>query len=110
MRKQSSNKQTISKKIVLEKDQVSVNYPSRLNMCSASFNKSVGKANYKLRSLVHHIGSNAYCGHYTTDAWRNDRWIRFDDGLVKEVTEEDVMKNGDVNKSVYMLLYELEEN
>ena len=95
--------------IAFRKNQVSVQYPSRLQLDSTSLINKSGDAKYQLRSLVHHIGPTAYCGHYTTDSMRENKWLRFDDGLVKEMKEEDVMNCSSVKKNVYMLLYELEE-
>ena len=81
----------------------------------------VPKGQYHIRSIVNHIGSNATCGHYTTDALRmyssdqnteNDsssirKWTRFNDDFVSLVDHHEAM-GIDAQKSAYMLLYEFE--
>ena len=68
---------------------------------------------YSLKSLVHHIGSNANCGHYVTDAFcvneavmDGECWKRFDDSNVSSITRDDVVSE-ESKKNAYMLLYEL---
>ena len=74
------------------------------------------KPTYRLKSIVHHIGSSADCGHYVTDALYPQKreqprrrsklfqWYRFNDSLVIPTSWREVESS---NKSAYMLLYEL---
>jgi ubiquitin C-terminal hydrolase len=80
---------------------------------------------YRLKSVVHHIGSSADCGHYITDALhihqqqqqqqrrqrqrKKKQWYRFNDSVVAPITWRDVLGSSTTNGSAYMLLYELEE-
>lgn len=82
---------------------------------------------YRLKSVVHHIGSSADCGHYITDALyihhqqhqqhrkqrqrKKKQWYRFNDSVVDPITWRDVLGSATAtNGSAYMLLYELEES
>lgn len=63
---------------------------------------------YQIRSICHHIGPSASCGHYTADAnrlyGRGERaWTRFNDASVSRLTSP----NG-ATQTAYMVLYELE--
>ncbi|KAI9358563.1 hypothetical protein DFJ73DRAFT_622187, partial [Zopfochytrium polystomum] len=58
-----------------------------------------------LRVLVNHHGKFAAGGHYTCDVHRqNQSWLRVDDAVLTDVTEEEVTKEqGD--RQAYMLFY-----
>jgi ubiquitin C-terminal hydrolase len=63
---------------------------------------------YHIRSICHHIGPSASCGHYTADANRlygagERAWTRFNDANVSRLTSP----NG-AAQTAYMVLYELE--
>lgn len=63
---------------------------------------------YHIRSICHHIGPSASCGHYTADANRlygpgERAWTRFNDASVSRLTSP----NG-AAQTAYMVLYELE--
>uniref|UniRef100_A0A7S4ILU3 USP domain-containing protein n=1 Tax=Odontella aurita TaxID=265563 RepID=A0A7S4ILU3_9STRA len=62
---------------------------------------------YRLKSVVHHIGSSANCGHYTADAQRSGEWMRFNDRVVSRKEAKDVTGEAAL-KTAYMVLYELE--
>ena len=47
-------------------------------------NSSDGIANYKLISIVSHIGSSTFSGHYVAHIYKDDRWILFNDEKVTE--------------------------
>jgi ubiquitin C-terminal hydrolase len=82
---------------------------------------------YRLKSVVHHIGSSVDCGHYITDALyihhhhpqqqhrkqrqrKKKQWYRFNDSVVVPITWRDVLGSSTTtNGSAYMLLYELED-
>lgn len=97
--------------VAFRKNRIAVDFPFRLELDKNGdkARKSMDDAEYRLKSLVHHIGPTAYCGHYRTDAFRDDKWIRFDDGSVTETRTVDVMDNTNVRRNVYMLLYELKD-
>lgn len=85
---------------------------------------------YKLKSIVHHIGSRASSGHYTADAVRRiepslvagayshcvadapteakDGWVTFDDGSSCITALEKITSNQNKQRTAYMLLYSLE--
>lgn len=57
---------------------------------------------YNLKSVVHHIGTTAFSGHYTADALRDDdEWITFDDA---QAFESSPTRN---QRTAYMVLYAL---
>ena len=77
-------------------------------------NQSSGKLpmeEYRLKSIVHHIGNTANSGHYTADALRadpedgGDRWVSFDDGIVAEKSLDKIVQPVRNQKTAYMLLY-----
>jgi ubiquitin C-terminal hydrolase len=69
---------------------------------------------FRLVSVVHHIGRNASCGHYTADGLRtiadhdgeNRRWLNFNDDYVTDKEEYDVVNGPAQASSAYMILYE----
>ena len=75
---------------------------------------------YKVRSVVNHIGNSANCGHYTADAHKlyedeetlalspSERgWTRFNDSFVSRVEEVEAMGE-QAHQTAYMIMYELE--
>ena len=79
-------------------------------------------ATYDIMSVVHHIGSTAWSGHYTCDAIRTsdskgmspskqhlDKWVSFDDGITSATTADNVLKSERSQKTAYMLLYTLHQ-
>jgi uncharacterized UBP type Zn finger protein len=81
------------------------------NQSSPGTASTLPQDNYRLKSIVHHIGNTAKSGHYTTDALRadpedgRDRWVSFDDGVVVEKSLERVVQTTQNQKTAYMLLY-----
>ncbi|GKZ01406.1 hypothetical protein MPSEU_001091400 [Mayamaea pseudoterrestris] len=65
---------------------------------------------YKLRSVINHIGSSASCGHYTADCKRLDRhagdlaWYRFNDDHVRGISSTTALEES--QRTAYLLLYE----
>ncbi|KAG0598679.1 hypothetical protein M758_12G093100 [Ceratodon purpureus] len=59
---------------------------------------------YKLHGVVNHLGQNAFGGHFVTDIFdpEADRWLRCDDSLVTDVSEESVFANV---REGYMFFY-----
>ncbi|CAJ1959080.1 unnamed protein product [Cylindrotheca closterium] len=77
---------------------------------------AASKQEYKIQSIVHHIGTSAESGHYTADALRKDpkddsgkgkTWVSFDDTMVEQVSEADVLEDKPRRKTAYMMLYTL---
>jgi ubiquitin carboxyl-terminal hydrolase 26/29/37 len=70
--------------------------------------------NYRLKSIVHHIGNTANSGHYTTDALKTDPddgrdlWVSFDDGISVERSLENVVSTTKHQETAYMLLYSMD--
>jgi ubiquitin C-terminal hydrolase len=64
---------------------------------------------YKLHSVVHHIGNTASSGHYTADAVRQlegkEQWVSFDDTHVKDTTLDKALKDRNKQTTSYMMLY-----
>lgn len=72
-----------------------------------------GFGNYRLRSIIHHIGKTANCGHYTSDAVvethnkkgiKGEQWIKFNDSVTSRLKTKDVL---DSQETIYLALYEL---
>jgi ubiquitin C-terminal hydrolase len=71
---------------------------------------------FRLVSVVHHIGRNASCGHYTADGLRTvvdhhdaeirRQWLNFNDDYVTDKEEYDVVHGTAQASSAYMILYE----
>lgn len=59
---------------------------------------------YRLHGVVNHLGHNAFGGHFLTDILdpEEDRWLRCDDSLVTDVSEESVFTNV---REAYMFFY-----
>ncbi len=98
------------------------------------------KKDYKLQSIVHHIGSRASSGHYTSDAVRpakglssdksknikdgaevknhwpaaedgeKCRWVSFDDTTSYVTSLDKILANENKERTAYMLLYSLNES
>jgi ubiquitin C-terminal hydrolase len=95
--------------------------PDNFEESNTSCFVKVPKSQYHIRSVVNHIGSNATCGHYTTDALRSypsssktedesssiRKWTRFNDDYVSLVDNNQAVGTN-AQKSAYMLLYEFE--
>jgi ubiquitin C-terminal hydrolase len=62
---------------------------------------------YRLISVVNHIGQSASCGHYTADAQRTPgEWKRFNDSYVTSITEKQAIDQS--RHTAYMVLYRRE--
>jgi len=59
---------------------------------------------YRLHGVVNHLGFTASTGHFLTDVLdpEADRWLRCDDSLVTDVTEDSVFAN---EREAYMFFY-----
>jgi ubiquitin C-terminal hydrolase len=63
---------------------------------------------YRLISVVNHIGQSASCGHYTADAQRTPgHWKRFNDSYVTNITAQQAIEES--RHTAYMVLYRLEQ-
>lgn len=84
----------------------------------SAYQQELPPQSYSIRSVVHHIGSSASCGHYTADAYRRVKddddaeeldhreWMRFNDSYVTTVTPKEAVQES--FRTAYMILYELE--
>lgn len=64
------------------------------------------KYNYRLTSMVTHIGNSQHCGHYTAIGLSpNGSYYQFDDSSVRPVTIDCVLRT-----NAYILFYELVQN
>ena len=64
------------------------------------------RAEFKLKSVVHHIGKDAGSGHYVTDALNSSgTWTNYNDSVAKPTSAADVMGD-EGQKSAYILCYE----
>ena len=59
---------------------------------------------YRLFSVVYHHGKLAHGGHYTSDVFINDKWIRFDDDSYSDI-EEEIVTSEQKDRQPYMLFY-----
>lgn len=80
-------------------------------------------ATFEVKSVVHHIGSTAWSGHYTCDAIResdpkpaispskgpSETWVTFDDGITSVTSASRVLESEKSRRTAYMLLYTLRE-
>lgn len=67
---------------------------------------------YRLKSTIHHIGTNASRGHYSADVLTrrqgHEHWMRCSDSVVTPCPETQTTIFGETSqKRVYMLMYEL---
>lgn len=71
---------------------------------NAKLKKSADVSSYRLHGVVNHLGFNASGGHFLTDVYdaEADRWLRCDDSLVTDVSEESVLANA---RGAYMFFY-----
>tara|TARA_B110000305_G_C19302100_1_gene569656 strand:- start:125 stop:862 length:738 start_codon:yes stop_codon:yes gene_type:complete len=68
-------------------------------------NNNNTNANFSMKSVVHHIGSNAFSGHYVTDVKKHNSWTRFNDSVAKESSQAEVFGTGENRKTAYMCVY-----
>lgn len=75
---------------------------------------------FKLRSVIHHIGSSASCGHYTADALvdvivgkgksckysKAGQWYKFNDSVTKTIEKKDAYGKRS-QETAYLAMYEL---
>jgi len=77
--------------------------------------KIVEESMYRLRGVVHHVGSTAYSGHYTTCAKSSirgeneEQWVFFDDRVGAKKSMNYVTGYERNQRNCYMALYELGE-
>jgi len=64
-------------------------------------------AQYRLQSVVWHLGSNAGFGHYLADVrcGRSGKWDRFDDSYVRRVSEHTILTDESSCTGGYMYFY-----
>ncbi|OHS93051.1 hypothetical protein TRFO_12061 [Tritrichomonas foetus] len=88
-------------------------FPSQIDVSdfTSPLNKSKQEMNYVLRGVIMHHGSADF-GHYTSyikDRITN-KWFLYNDMMVTEVTEEEVLENGSGSRmhhsSAYILFYD----
>ena len=84
------------------KNKKEVNFPYELNLKKYTEDKK--DSIYELKSIINHEGDNTKFGHYTTYAKNNDndKWYYFNDELVTEETNLDLLFDEDA----YILIYE----
>ena len=69
---------------------------------------------YSIKSVVHHIGSTASCGHYTADVCVQNfngemGWQRCNDSTITSYTcKQDVLSAVKAQKTAYMIMYEMD--
>jgi len=88
------------------KNQSPVEFGQVLDFSCETLKELLQKETYEIRSIVHHIGSSASCGHYTCDALKNKEWTRFNDSYVSKLSNLD----SNAATTGYMIMYELQEN
>ena len=57
-------------------------------------------ANYKLYSIINHLGGSIDSGHYINYSQINDKWYNFDDSNINELDESTIF-----SKNAYILFY-----
>jgi len=102
---------------------VHVNEPLSIDsFCEQGAKNGTSDRNYRLRSIVRHIGTTASSGHYTTDrkyskfdelatkksCIENGEWVTFDDGVTTPISLDRVLNNKQNQRNSYMILYELD--
>jgi uncharacterized UBP type Zn finger protein len=79
--------------------------------------KGAKPSEYKVQSIVHHLGSRASSGHYTADALRylkddtgklQPTWVTFDDSSSCLTSLERIAGNKRKQETAYMLLYTMD--
>jgi ubiquitin carboxyl-terminal hydrolase 36/42 len=72
---------------------------------SQSLKKTGDKLNYRLVSMVTHLGSSQNCGHYTAIGLaESGSYHQFDDSYVRSIPIQNVM-----NTNAYIIFYELDD-
>ncbi|OEU08808.1 cysteine proteinase [Fragilariopsis cylindrus CCMP1102] len=114
----TENDNSTSTEIVLKKNKVPVELTTELSidklLANESIETSLPSNEYRLKSIVYHIGNTANSGHYTTDALRKDintgkdQWVSYDDGVTVEKSIEEVVQQTKNQKTAYMLMYSVD--
>jgi len=64
------------------------------------------QADFKLKSVVRHIGTDAGSGHYVTDAVNSEgKWTTYNDSVASSVTASNVLGD-EGKKGAYIICYE----
>ena len=109
----------------IKKNTGRIQYDKALSLarfCDENIRKDAKKnVNYNLSGIVRHIGGTASSGHYTANCERMKKnmrdgsdncgkeWVSFDDGISTMTSLLNVVKNERNQRSVYMMLYGLDE-
>lgn len=76
----------------------------RLDLSKYSSKKNGESWNYRLVSMITHLGSSQHCGHYTAiGLTENDTYHQFDDSYVRQISVQNVL-----NTNAYVIFYELD--
>lgn len=96
----------------IEKLRHKVEYSHELKIPTELLSSKAIETDYKLTGVVYHHGMSAAGGHYTCDVLiENDKannWVRIDDTLLKQITDDEVLNGGNEEKvkNAYLLFYE----
>ena len=80
------------------KDDTQISIPMTMNMDGI----------YNLHGYVAHHGTSSNSGHYTATVLRGSEWYKCNDSLVEPVEIQSEIGNENVQRSVYLLFYQLE--
>lgn len=83
-----------------KKNKEDIHLNEQLTLKNFSSSSKVTSANYKLVSIINHIGMNILRGHYTAISCCSNTFYEFDDDLVKRVDEIS-------GRDAYILFYQL---
>ncbi|KAL5292387.1 USP42 family protein [Megaselia abdita] len=76
----------------------------RLDLSKYSSKRNSESWNYRLVSMITHLGSSQHCGHYTAIGMsENDTYHQFDDSYVRQISVQNVL-----NTNAYVIFYELD--
>lgn len=78
----------------------------RLDLSKYASKRNGESWNYRLVSMITHLGSSQHCGHYTAIGMsENDTYHQFDDSYVRQISVQNVL-----NTNAYVIFYELDNN
>ncbi|KAJ3222621.1 Ubiquitin carboxyl-terminal hydrolase 12 [Clydaea vesicula] len=87
-------------------------FPLELRLFNTSDDTENGDRLYNLSSVVIHIGTGPYHGHYISLVKSGDNWVMFDDDSVEPLNDQEIeriLSSSDNSETAYIFLYQAED-